>query len=137
MLFLYDKREGGCYSPLFFKKIAEDSAKGNQNRPKKITRGNVMRTTFQEFKKKALADPQVEKEYRELSPAYAWRKQLIRIRKDAGLTQAEIAELLKTNKSNISRLENVHSTISPRLSTLEKYAEAAGYDLQINFVPQV
>ncbi|MDU9050790.1 MAG: helix-turn-helix transcriptional regulator [Candidatus Electrothrix sp. Rat3] len=96
-----------------------------------------MRPTFQEFKKKALSDPQVEKEYRKLSPAYALRKQLIRIRKDAGLTQEGIAEILKTNKSNISRLENVHSAISPRLSTIEKYAKAAGCELQINFVPQI
>ncbi|MCI5139862.1 MAG: XRE family transcriptional regulator [Candidatus Electrothrix sp. AR1] len=96
-----------------------------------------MRPTFQGFKKKALANPEVEKEYRKLSPAYALRKQLIKIRKDAGLTQAGIAEILKTNKSNISRLENVHSAISPRLSTIEKYAKAAGYELKINFVPQI
>jgi hypothetical protein len=44
-----------------------------------------MRPTFQEFKKKALADPEVEKEYRKLSPAYAFRKQLIKIRKGADL----------------------------------------------------
>jgi ribosome-binding protein aMBF1 (putative translation factor) len=95
-----------------------------------------MRTTFEEFKKKALTDPEVKKEYQELSSAYALRKQLIRIRKNAGLTQEEIAGILRTKKSNISRLENVHSTSSPRLATIEKYAKAAGYDLQINFVPQ-
>ena len=42
-----------------------------------------MRATFDEFKKKALADPEVKEEYRTLSPAYALRKQLIKIRKDA------------------------------------------------------
>jgi len=65
--------------------IAED-----QESPKKITRGNVMRSTFQEFKKKALADPQVEKEYRKLSPAYALRKQLVKIRKGADLLRSTI-----------------------------------------------
>ncbi|MBW2184562.1 MAG: helix-turn-helix transcriptional regulator [Deltaproteobacteria bacterium] len=93
-----------------------------------------MRPTLKEFKKKALANPEVEKEYMELSPAYALRKQLIKIRKDAGLTQEELAEILHTKKSNISRLENVNSKISPKLSTIEEYAKAVGYKLEINFV---
>ena len=95
-----------------------------------------MRPTFKEFKKKALADPELAKEYNELSPAYVLRKQLIRIRKEAGLTQEELAETLNTKKSNISRLENVNSKISPKLSTIEQYAKAAGYRLEITFVPQ-
>jgi predicted transcriptional regulator len=96
-----------------------------------------MRPTFQKFKKKALADPELAKEYNELFPAYALRKQLIKIRKNAGLTQEELAEILHTKKSNISRLENVNSTISPKLSTIEQYAKAVGCKLEINFVPQV
>lgn len=95
-----------------------------------------MRPTLKEFKKKAFANPEVEKEYMELSPAYALRKQLIKIRKDAGLTQEELAEILHTKKSNISRLENVNSKISPKLSTIEEYAKAVGYKLEINFVEQ-
>ncbi|MFO7761887.1 MAG: helix-turn-helix domain-containing protein [Thermodesulfobacteriota bacterium] len=95
-----------------------------------------MRPTLQEFKKKALADPEVSREYHELTPAYRLRKQLIKIRKDAGLTQEELAAILHTKKSNISRLENVHSNVSPKLSTIEEYARAAGYRLEINFVPR-
>lgn len=95
-----------------------------------------MRPTLKEFKKKALANLEVEKEYMDLSPAYALRKKLIKIRKDAGLTQEELAEILHTKKSNISRLENVNSKISPKLSTIEKYAKAVGYKLEISFVPQ-
>ncbi len=33
-----------------------------------------MRPSLRDFKKKALADPQVEKEYDDLSPAYTLRK---------------------------------------------------------------
>ncbi|MFH1217688.1 MAG: helix-turn-helix transcriptional regulator [Pseudomonadota bacterium] len=95
-----------------------------------------MRPSLKEFKKKALSDPEVKKEYVRLSAAYELRKQLIKIRKEAGLTQEELAEILHTNKSNISRLENVNSKISPKLSTIEEYAKAAGYRLEINFVPQ-
>ena len=95
-----------------------------------------MRPSLQDFKKKALANPEVEKEYLDLAPAYALRKQLIEIRKNAGLTQEELAEILHTKKSNISRLENVNSKISPTLSTIEEYAKAVGYKLQLQFVPQ-
>jgi len=70
-----------------------------------------------------------------LIPAYELRKKLIRLRKQAGLTQEEMAQLLNTKKSNISRLENVNSKISPKISTIEKYARAIGYNININFVP--
>jgi len=95
-----------------------------------------MRPSLKEFREKALANPAVEKEYNALSTAYELRKQLIRIRKEAGFTQDELAAVLRTHKSNISRLENVNSTISPKVSTIEEYAKAVGYQLEISFVPQ-
>ena len=96
-----------------------------------------MRPSFADFKKKALEDIEVKQEYESLAPAYILRKQLIKIRKDAGYTQEELAEVLHTKKSNISRLENVNSNISPKLSTIEEYAKAVGYQVEINFIPQV
>lgn len=95
-----------------------------------------MRPSLKDFKEKALANPEVTQEYNRLSAAYDLRKQLIKIRKEAGLTQEEIAEILHTRKSNISRLENVHSKISPTLSTIEAYANAAGYKIEVKFIPQ-
>jgi DNA-binding XRE family transcriptional regulator len=95
-----------------------------------------MRTSLKNFKKKALQNPEVRSEYERLSPAYDLRKQLLKIRKDAGFTQEELAELLHTKKSKISRLENVNSKISPKLSTIEEYARAVGYKLEIHFIPQ-
>ena len=95
-----------------------------------------MRPTLKGFKEKALTDPEVVQEYDRLSAAYALRKELIKIRKAAGLTQEDIAELLNTKKSNISRLENVHSKVSPKLSTIEAYAKVAGYKIEVKFVPQ-
>jgi transcriptional regulator with XRE-family HTH domain len=96
-----------------------------------------MRPSLTDFKKKALENSEVKQEYENLAPAYALRKQLIKIRKDAGFTQEELAEILHTKKSNISRLENVNSSISPKLSTIEEYARAVGYQIEINFIPQV
>ena len=96
----------------------------------------MTRPTFKRFKAKALANPKVREEYDSLSTAYGLRKNLIKLRKEAGLTQEELAEKLHTKKSNISRLENVNSKISPKLSTIEEYAKAIGYKLEIEFVPK-
>jgi len=96
-----------------------------------------MRPSFTDFKKKALENIEVKQEYESLAPAYLLRKKLIQIRKDAGFTQEELAEVLHTKKSNISRLENVNSNISPKLSTIEEYAKAVGYQIEIKFTPQV
>ena len=95
----------------------------------------MTRPTFAEFKEKALAKREVREEYEALTLAYDLRKKLIALRKTAGLTQEELAEILQTQKSNISRLENVNSPSSPKLSTIEEYAQAVGYKVEINFVP--
>ena len=95
----------------------------------------MTRPTFDEFRQKALANSEVRKEYDALSPVYKLRKQLIALRIKAGMTQEELAGKLNTKKSNISRLENANSSSSPRLSTIEQYADAVGYKVEINFVP--
>ncbi len=94
------------------------------------------RPTFSEFKKKALSEPSVNKEYQILSAAYELRKKLITLRQQAGFTQEQIANALHTKKSNISRLENANSKISPKLSTIEDYAHAIGYEVEISFIPK-
>lgn len=50
-------------------------------------------------------------------------------REAAGLTQEEVAKKLKTQKSAISRIENHANDV--RLSTLRRYADAVGANLQI------
>jgi len=96
----------------------------------------MSRPTFKEFKEKALKNASVNTEYKALTPAYKLRKKLISLRQKAGFTQEQIANALHTQKSNISRLENVSSSISPKLSTIEQYASAVGYEVEINFVPK-
>lgn len=50
-------------------------------------------------------------------------------REAAGLTQDEVAQILRTKKSAISRIENHADDV--RLSTIRRYAEAVGANLQI------
>ena len=56
------------------------------------------RIDFSNFKKEALKDSEVREEYEKLKPIYELRKQLIALRKNAGLTQEEVAERLHTKK---------------------------------------
>lgn len=55
---------------------------------------------------------------------------LRKAREEAGMTQEEIAKILNTKKSAISRIENHAEDI--RLSTLHKYIEALGKRLQLS-----
>lgn len=94
----------------------------------------MSRTTLKEFKKKALQKSGVKEEYDLLKPEYAIKKKLIFMRKEAGLTQEELAELMGTKKSNISRLESFKNNHSPRLDTLINYAAATGHKLKIDII---
>ena len=93
-----------------------------------------MRPTFEEFKEKALKRNEVKKEYDKLEVEFDLKLKLIKMRKAANLTQEEMANRMNTSKSNISRLESLNSKISPTISTLNAYANAAGYRLNVNFV---
>lgn len=96
----------------------------------------MTRPSFEDFKKEAFTRPGVRADYERQVPAFELRRKLIEIRLEAGFTQEQMADALNTQKSNISRLENVNSKISPTLSTIERYANAVGYRLEINFVPE-
>ena len=89
------------------------------------------RPTFADFKKKALQNEEVRKEYDALKPLFAIKKQLVVSRIAKGFTQDEIAKKLGTSKSNISRLESLNNNYMPNLATLMRYAEALGMKLDI------
>ena len=50
-------------------------------------------------------------------------------REQAGLTQAQLAKMIKTQKTAISRIENHADDI--KLSTIQKVAKALGKNLEI------
>ena len=64
----------------------------------------------------------------------AMAREVYDLRTEAGLTQAQLAKKMGTDKSVISRLENAdydgHS-----LPTLRKIGEVLGYTLELRFVP--
>jgi transcriptional regulator with XRE-family HTH domain len=60
------------------------------------------------------------------------REMLTAVRLEAGLTQAEMAELMCTSSWMVTRWETGGSY--PTLTTLEKIAEVTGRKLEIRFV---
>lgn len=95
------------------------------------------RPTFANFKKKALKDSGVKKKYDELSSVYEMKRNLIAMRKEKGKTQQQMAELLGTKKSSISRLESLSAENSPSIATIEDYARVLGYSVRVEFEPRV
>ena len=95
----------------------------------------MIKHTFENFKEKALSNPKVKAEYDKLKSTQQLRVKLIKIRKEAGLTIEEVAKRMHTHKANISRFESVEylELHSPKLITLENYANACGKHLKINF----
>lgn len=91
------------------------------------------RPDLKQLREKALQRPDVKEAYDALSHVYEMKRTMIAMRKKAGLTQEQMAKLLGTKKSNISRLESIGSEISPRLSTLEQYASVLGYSVKVEF----
>ena len=59
----------------------------------------------------------------------AFRELVYRLRSDAGLTQAELAERMGTTQSAIARMEG--GGTRPTLETLEKVAGAVGAELVV------
>ncbi len=73
--------------------------------------------------------------YDALELEYALAAQMLKARARAGLTQELVAERMGTTKSAISRLEAVGKH-APSLSTLPRYAEAVGCQIQVKLIPQ-
>lgn len=73
--------------------------------------------------------PGARKKLQKDVPQYEIVSEMIRLRKALDLTQSELAELVGTRQSNISRLERGDS--NPTLGFLTKIAHALGKDLEV------
>ncbi|MBP9743688.1 MAG: helix-turn-helix transcriptional regulator [Burkholderiales bacterium] len=89
--------------------------------------------THEEMINIMLSDPEVKKAYDELEPEF----ELLSARLKAGKTQEEVAKLMHTTKSVVSRLEHSggKKNHSPSVDTLRRYAQALGCKLTIQLTP--
>ncbi|MFB8828334.1 transcriptional regulator, XRE family [Azotobacter beijerinckii] len=93
--------------------------------------------THAELKAKALADPEVRAEYERLNrEEFALLDEMLAARREAGLTQAQVAERMGTKAPAVARLENALASgkHSPSLDTLRKYAAALGKRVEVHLV---
>ena len=88
---------------------------------------------FQKYlAKRKKADFELFDNYTEGYQSFKFGVLLKEARKDAGLTQLDLACKLHTQKSAISRIENHSEDV--KLSTLERFASALGKKLEIHLV---
>ncbi len=93
--------------------------------------------THEQFKAKALADPTVRAEYERLQREEGpMLDAILAARREAGLTQAQVAQRMGTKAPAVARLEAalISGTPSPSLATLRKYAAALGKRVQVQLV---
>lgn len=92
--------------------------------------------THEQLKQKALKDIDVKREYDNLDLEFKLLNEMLHARKDAGLNQSQVADIMGTKQAAITRLESALSSglHSPSLATLKKYASAVGCHLDIKFI---
>ncbi|MCR4469648.1 MULTISPECIES: helix-turn-helix domain-containing protein [unclassified Burkholderia] len=92
--------------------------------------------TYKELRARALSDPEVRAEYERLNrEELALLDVMLAARRDAGLSQADVAQRMGTKAPAVTRLERALATgqHSPSIDTLRKYAAACGKKLVISF----
>ena len=91
--------------------------------------------THEQVVEKLLRRPGVRKEVERIErDESALLDVLLRARHEAGLSQAQVAELMGTQAPSVARLERSLATgkHSPSIATLRKYAEACGRRLVLD-----
>ena len=89
----------------------------------------ISKTTFKDWQKEQLKDPEFAAIARELEPGY----QIARLRIAHGLTQAQLAEMVGTHQPSIARIENGKSL--PSLLFLERVASVLNARVEVHILP--
>src|SRR5881392_3877577 len=94
--------------------------------------------THKAFVKKMLRQPAVKAEYDAQAEEFALLDELLKARRQAGLTQAEVAARMGTKTPAVARLEagGGSQRHSPSVATLRKYARAVGCRLDPAVAPR-
>lgn len=79
---------------------------------------------YNEYKKKALSDSEVKREYDELQPEYDIIQAMIDARASQNITQKELSDRTGITQADISRIE--HGTRNPSLAMMKKLAAGLG-----------
>src|SRR5437016_10763973 len=86
---------------------------------------------------KMLRRPSVKAQYDAQAEEFAFLDELLKARRKAGLTQAEVAARMGSKAPAVARLEagGGRRGHSPPIATLRRYAKAVGCRLEIRLLP--
>ena len=90
-------------------------------------------TNMKDFLKEQLKDPEFKKEYDALDAEFSIVQAMLDARKNAGLTQKDLAVRTGIAQADISKLESGRG--NPSLRTLQRLADGMGMKLKLEFVP--
>lgn len=91
-----------------------------------------MTIPFEVIKARLLANPKVRAEYEALAPEFEISAELVKARKRAGLSQAQLATRMGTSQSTIARLERGQTL--PSTKTLLRFAKATGSKVHVRLL---
>ena len=89
--------------------------------------------TFKSRLSEDLKDPEFRTHYQEERQALILEMKIAKLREKKGLSQQELAKLMRTSQQAVSRIESGDYE-GFTLKTLEKIAEATGTRLKIEFI---
>ena len=92
------------------------------------------KTNFDQYLEEQLQDPDFTARFEQAGEAWDVALQITTLRQQAGLSQKELAKLLKTSQQQISRLESA-SYEGHSLSMLRRIAEALHVRARVVFEP--
>ena len=90
-------------------------------------------SSYSEFKKKALNNPEIKTAYDELQPEYDIIQAIIDARVKQNMTQKELSERTGITQADISRIER--GTRNPSLAMMKRIAAGLGMQLKLEFIP--
>lgn len=90
-------------------------------------------------KRRWMKRPGFAEAYDALADEYAALGELLRARKAAGMTQADVAESMGVAQASVARLESSAGSRkhAPSIATLRRYADAVDCDLRITFTAKL
>lgn len=92
----------------------------------------MSRRAWSELRAKRLAAPEAQQAYDAAGRAFRLGEEVRRLRMERGLSQKELAARMDLPQSVIARLEA--GKVEPRLSTLDRVAQALGTKLEVQFL---
>ena len=87
---------------------------------------------FQDYLAEKLKNPRFRKYYDEYGKQLEIAYQILKLRKQKGISQAELAKKIGTKQSNVARMETGQQNFTT--DTLQKIASVFNRDLKIEFV---